>query len=47
MQRDCGLRVTEIVKAGSLGQGTAIPGDFDLDVVLYSQGIIYTLRLSL
>ena len=31
---------TEIVKAGSLGQGTAIPGDYDLDLVIYSRGIM-------
>ena len=30
--------MTEIVKGGSLGQGTAIPGSFDLDLVLYSRG---------
>jgi len=26
------------VKAGSLGHGTAVPGEFDLDLVIYSQG---------
>ena len=26
------------MKGGSLGQGTAIPGNFDLDLVLYSSG---------
>ena len=37
---DCHLNVSEVVKGGSLGHGTAIPGDFDLDLVLYSRGNI-------
>ena len=28
--------VSEVVKAGSLGHGTAVPGDYDLDLVVYS-----------
>ncbi len=43
--------VDEVIKAGSLGHGTAVPGDFDLDLVIYSQsksaGIcIYALLLQ-
>jgi hypothetical protein len=32
------MNVSEIVKGGSLGHGTAVPGKFDLDLVLYSRG---------
>ena len=28
--------VSEVIKAGSLGHGTAVPGHFDLDLVVYS-----------
>ena len=28
--------VNKVIKAGSLGHGTAVPGHYDLDVVLYS-----------
>ena len=38
LAREHRIRVTEVVKGGSLGQGTAVPGNFDLDLVLYSQG---------
>ena len=31
--------MNEVIKAGSLGHGTAVPGDFDLDLVIYSSGI--------
>ena len=27
-----------MIKGGSLGHGTAVPGDFDLDLVIYSSG---------
>ena len=30
------LTVNEAVKGGSLGQGTAVLGEFDLDLVVYS-----------
>ncbi len=32
------IRVSEIVKAGSMGHGTIVPGSFDIDLVLYSHG---------
>ena len=38
LQSSCGLRVSEVVKGGSLGQGTAVPGEFDLDLIIYSTG---------
>jgi hypothetical protein len=38
LQEDERLQVSEIIKAGSLGSGTAIPGDYDLDLVIYSEG---------
>ena len=31
-----GINPVEVIKGGSLGQGTAIPGDFDLDLVIYT-----------
>ena len=33
-----GFDATEIIKAGSLGHGTVVPGEFDIDLVLYSRG---------
>lgn len=30
--------INEIVKAGSMGHGTAVFGDFDVDLVIYSDG---------
>lgn len=38
LAKECGITVAEVVKAGSLGQGTAISGEFDIDLVLYSRG---------
>ena len=38
MHSVCGLTVNEVIKGGSLGQGTAVPGHFDLDMVVYSSG---------
>lgn len=32
-----GLVVAEVIKAGSLGHGTAVPGHYDLDIVVYSE----------
>lgn len=32
-----------MVKAGSLGHGTTVPGDFDLDLVVYSQGELHNM----
>ena len=31
-----GVTVNEVFEAGSLGQGTAVRGDFDVDLVIYS-----------
>ena len=33
-----GISVSEVVKAGSLGHGTAVQGNFDVDLVIYSRG---------
>ncbi|XP_064392079.1 uncharacterized protein LOC135339747 isoform X1 [Halichondria panicea] len=33
------IRVSEIVKAGSMGHGTIVPGSFDIDLVLYSHDV--------
>ena len=35
-----GFNISEIIKAGSLGDGTAVPGHYDIDLVIYSRGII-------
>lgn len=32
------ISIGEVIKGGSLGHGTAVPGDFDLDLVIYSAG---------
>jgi hypothetical protein len=39
-QNFTGFNVSEIIKAGSMGHGTAVPGHFDIDLVLYSRGKI-------
>ena len=31
------FNISEIIKAGSLGQGTAVPGKYDIDLVIYSR----------
>ncbi|XP_064392105.1 2'-5'-oligoadenylate synthase 1-like [Halichondria panicea] len=33
------ITISEVIRAGSLGQGTAVPGDFDLDMVIYSRDL--------
>ena len=33
-----GFNISEIIKAGSMGHGTAVPGHFDIDLVIYSRG---------
>ena len=33
--------LTETIKAGSLGHGTAVQGHYDLDLVIYSDSKIY------
>ena len=38
LQSYTGITVSEVVKAGSLGHGTAVQGNFDVDLVLYSRG---------
>lgn len=32
------MKCNEPIKAGSLGHGTAVPGHYDLDIVVYSEG---------
>ena len=42
-----GSKINEIIKAGSMGHGTAVFGDFDVDLVIYSDGkpaIIISIR---
>ena len=36
------FNISEIHKAGSLGHGTAVPGHYDIDLVIYSRGIMDT-----
>ena len=33
-----GFNINEVIKAGSLGDGTAVPGHYDIDLVIYSRG---------
>ena len=33
-----GFNISEVIEAGSLGDGTAVPGHYDLDLVIYSHG---------
>ena len=33
--------MSEIVKVGSLGHGTAVPGSYDVDLIIYSRGMIF------
>ena len=35
-----GMTVSEVIKAGSLGHGTAVNGEYDLDLVIYSDSKI-------
>ena len=32
-----GIEVTEVFKGGSIGQGTTVPAQYDIDLVLYSR----------
>ena len=42
------LTVNEVIKAGSLGHGTAVPGHCDIDIVIYSdsKGVLDPLALK-
>ena len=33
-----GFNISEVIEAGSLGDGTAVPGHYDIDLVIYSRG---------
>ena len=35
------FKVNKIIKGGSLGHGTAVPGHYDIDLVVYSEGRQY------
>ncbi len=39
------FNISEIVKAGSIGHGTTVPGHFDTDLVIYSRGSYVSLLL--
>nr|AGZ60267.1 2',5'-oligoadenylate synthetase [Tedania ignis] len=34
-----GLVVDEVIKGGSMGHGTTVPGDYDIDIVIYSRSV--------
>ena len=38
-ERKIGFSVFDIIKAGSLGHGTSVEGNYDLDLVVYSSGM--------
>ena len=31
------LTISEVYKGGSIGKGTTVPGDFDVDLVIYTR----------
>ena len=31
------LAISEVFKGGSIGKGTTVPGDFDVDLVIYTR----------
>ena len=41
------FKVNEIWKGGSLGHGTVVPGHYDIDLVLYSDGNMATFSIIL
>ena len=44
LEKSTGINPVEVIKGGSLGHGTAVPGDFDLDLIVYTncKEAIYT-----
>lgn len=32
------FNISEIVEGGSMGHGTTVPGEYDIDLVIYSRG---------
>ena len=34
------FNISEVFKAGSLGHGTVVPGNYDIDLVIYSRGTV-------
>jgi hypothetical protein len=36
-KKEVGLGKTQVFKGGSMGQGTAVPRHYDIDLVLYSE----------
>eukprot|EP00731_Ephydatia_muelleri_P000640 Em0001g640a len=39
LEKSTGINPVEVIKGGSLGHGTAVPGDFDLDLIVYTNSI--------
>ena len=37
------IAITEVFKGGSMGKGTMIPGDFDVDLIIFSRCKFYYL----
>ena len=33
------FNISEIVEGGSMGHGTTVPNEFDIDLVIYSRGM--------
>ena len=38
LQAKCGIKVNEVLQGGALGLGTTLPGRFDVDLIIYSEG---------
>lgn len=41
------FNVSEIVEGGSIGHGTTVPGEFDIDLIIYSRGKLKPVLASL
>ena len=35
------IAISEVFKGGSLGKGTTVPGDFDVDLIIFSRCELY------
>ena len=36
------FNISDVIKGGSLGHGTVVPGHYDIDLVIYSRGMLMT-----
>ena len=38
LKAKCGINVNEVLQGGALGLGITLPGRFDVDLIIYSEG---------